>query len=178
MVVDCCDKRAISGKIFPMDAIDEMILLELQRDGRATVTELASRVGLSTSPCLRRLRALEASGAITGYRAIVDPEAVGLGFEALVFAMTEFRGAETMEAFEVAVVALPEVVEAHRLFGEPDYLLRVVAPDLRAYQRLFDEELSALPGLRSIKSTIVMKRLVRERPLPPAPRSRISVDPD
>ena len=154
-----------------MDALDEKILLELQRDGRTTVTELASRVGLSTSPCLRRLRALEASGAITGYRAIVDPEAVGLGFEALVFATTEFRGADTMEAFEAAVAALPQVVEAHRLFGEPDYLLRVVASDMRAYQRLFDQELTVLPGLRGIKSTIVMKHIVRERPLPLRPRS-------
>jgi DNA-binding Lrp family transcriptional regulator len=87
-----------------------------------------------------------------------------------VFAMTEFRGTDTMEAFEDAVAALPQVVEAERLFGEPDYLLRVVATDMRAYQRFYDQQLAALPGLRGIKSTIVMKRVVHDRPLPRAQR--------
>jgi DNA-binding Lrp family transcriptional regulator len=148
-----------------VDAIDEQILLELQREGRTSVTELAERVGLSTSPCLRRVRALEASGAIVGYRATVDPEVLGFGFEALVFTNMEFKGAEAMSAFEDAVAALPEVVEAQRLFGEPDYLLRVVATDMRAYQRFYDAQLAALPGIRGITSTIVMKRVVHDRPL-------------
>jgi DNA-binding Lrp family transcriptional regulator len=161
----------VRGKIFYMDAIDEQILLELQRDGRATVTELASRVGLSTSPCLRRLKALETAGAITGYHATVDAQKLGYGFEALVFATTEFRGTDTLHAFEEALTALPQIVEAQRLFGEPDYLLRVVAPDMPAYQRFYDEHLAALPGLRKFQSTIVMKRVVEHRPLPRAPRS-------
>lgn len=155
-----------------MDVIDEQILLELQRDGRATVTELAARVGLSTSPCLRRLKALEASGAITGYHATVDPRVLGYGFEALVFTTMEFRGADTMRIFEAAVAALPEIVEAKRLFGEPDYLLRVVATDMPAYQRFYDEHLAALPGLRQIQSTLVMKPVVDHRPLPRAPSPR------
>jgi DNA-binding Lrp family transcriptional regulator len=155
----------ISGKIWRVDAIDEQILLELQREGRTSITELAERVGLSISPCLRRVRALEASGAIVGYRATVDPQVLGFGFEALVFTSMEFKGAEAMAAFEDAVAALPEVVDAQRLFGEPDYLLRIVATDMRAYQRFYDEQLAALPGVRGITSTIVMKRVVHDRPL-------------
>jgi len=155
-----------------VDAIDEQILLELQRDGRATVTELAARVGLSTSPCLRRVRALETSGAITGYHAGVDAGILGYGFEALVFTTMEFRGADTMQTFEDAVAAMPQIVEAKRLFGEPDYLLRVVATDMAGYQRFYDQHLATLPGLRQIQSTLIMKRVVDHRPLPPAPRRR------
>src|SRR5690242_20961549 len=113
-----------------MDAIDRKILAELQDEGRLTVTELAQRVALSVAPCHRRLRELERSGAIRGYRAVVDPAAVGLGFQALVFASLHQADRETVAAFEDALLDIPQVLQAQRLFGDPDYLLRVVAADL------------------------------------------------
>ena len=149
-----------------MDRIDRRILAELQRDGRLSLTELADRVQLSLSPTHRRLRALETSGAITGYRAIIDPDAVGMGFGALVFDTMEQANRATGPAFAAAVAEIPEVIQALRLFGDPDYLLRVAVPDLPAYQRLWDERLSALPGVRRVESTLVMKTIVDDRPLP------------
>ncbi|GAA3230148.1 Lrp/AsnC family transcriptional regulator [Streptomyces thermocoprophilus] len=130
------------------------------------MTELAARVRLSVSPCHRRLRELERSGAISGYRALVDPTAVGLNFEALVFVSMRQEDRETVVEFEHALSEVEEVVEAQRLFGEPDYLLRVVTADLAAYQRLYDERLAALPGVQRLTSTLVMKHVVKDRPLP------------
>ncbi|WP_308468908.1 Lrp/AsnC family transcriptional regulator [Rathayibacter soli] len=149
-----------------MDAIDREILAQLQVDGRISLTELARRVGLSVSPCHRRLRDLEESGAIRGYRAIVSPEALGLGFEALVFVTMRQEDRDTLLAFEAAVAEIPNVLLAQRLFGDPDYILRIVTADLAAYQRLEDEMLSTLPGVQRLNSTLVMKRVVDERPLP------------
>lgn len=130
------------------------------------VTELAAQVGLSISPCHRRLRELERSGAIRGYRAVVDADALGLSFEALVFITMRQEDRETLIGFETGVAAIPQVVQAQRLFGDPDYLLRIVTTDLAAYQRLQDERLSALPGVQRMTSTLVMKRIVQDRPLP------------
>lgn len=149
-----------------MDAVDRKILAALQEDGRLTVTELAARVGLSVSPCHRRLRELERTGAIRGYRAIVDGQALGLGFEALVFITMRQEDRETLLGFEAGLAGIPDVVHAERLFGDPDYLVRIVTADLAAYQRLQDEKLSALPGVQRMTSTLVMKRVVHERPLP------------
>jgi DNA-binding Lrp family transcriptional regulator len=158
--------RVSGGKICLMDDVDREILAELQQDGRLTVTELAARVRLSVSPCHRRLRELERSGAISGYRAVVDPTAVGLNFEALVFVSMRQEDRETVAEFERALGQVDEVLEAQRLFGEPDYLLRVVAADLAAYQRLYDERLATLPGVQRLTSTLVMKHVVKDRPLP------------
>ncbi|MFC6066715.1 Lrp/AsnC family transcriptional regulator [Streptomyces ochraceiscleroticus] len=149
-----------------MDDMDRKILSELQEDGRLTLTELAGRVGLSLSPCHRRLRELERSGAIHGYRAIVDAEAVGLKFEALVFVTMRQEDRSTVSAFEEAVADIPQVLQAQRLFGDPDYLLRIVSADLPAFQRLYDERLATLPGVQRLSSTLVMKHVVYERPLP------------
>ncbi len=149
-----------------MDKIDRKILALLQEDGRLTVTELAQRVGLSVSPCHRRLRELERSGTIRGYRALVDPTALGLTFQALVFVTMRQEDRDTLLGFEAAVAAVPNVVQAQRLFGDPDYLLRIVTADLAAYQRLEDDTLSALPGVQRLNSTLVMKQVVDERPLP------------
>jgi DNA-binding Lrp family transcriptional regulator len=156
-----------------VDEIDRKILAELQQDGRLTVTELADRVRLTPAPCHRRLRELERTGIITGYRAVLDPAAVGLGFEALVSVTMDREDAGTVAAFEAALVAVPEIRHAERLFGDPDYLLRVVATDLNGYATLRDTKLATLPGVHRITSTIVMKRIVDNRPLPlPAPHSR------
>ncbi|SMQ14645.1 DNA-binding transcriptional regulator, Lrp family [Streptomyces sp. Ag82_O1-12] len=149
-----------------MDALDRKILTELQLDGRLTVTELAARVKLSVSPCHRRLRDLEREGAIRGYRAVVDPAAVGLNFEALVFATLRWEDADTVSAFEEAVAAVPHVLQAQRLFGDPDYLLRVATTDLGAFQQLYDQQLARLPGVQRLNSTLVMKHIVDDRPLP------------
>src|SRR6478672_2740116 len=108
-----------------VDPIDHKILAELEENGRLTITELAARIKLSVSPCHRRLRELERTGAIRGYRAIVDPVAVGLGFQALVFASLHQADRDTVARFEDALLAIPQVLQAQRLFGDPDYLLRV-----------------------------------------------------
>jgi DNA-binding Lrp family transcriptional regulator len=150
-----------------VDAIDRKILATLQEEGRLTITELAARVGLSVSPCHRRLRELERGGAITGYRAIVAPEALGLTFQALVFVTMRQEDRATLLGFEAALSAVPEVIQAQRLFGDPDYLLRIVTADLTAYQQLEDDVLAALPGVQRLNSTLVMKHVVNDRPLPP-----------
>ena len=149
-----------------VDGIDRHILAELQTEGRLTVTELAERVRLSAAPCHRRLRELERTGVIRGYRAVVDPAAVGLGFEVLVSVTMGREDAATITEFEAALAAVPEVRHAERLFGDPDYLLRIVAADLPSYAALRDEALATLPGVQRLTSTIVMKRIVDDRPLP------------
>jgi DNA-binding Lrp family transcriptional regulator len=149
-----------------MDAIDRRILALLQEDGRLTVTDLAARIGLSLSPCHRRLRELERSGVIRGYRAIVDPDAVGLTFQALVFVTMRQEDRETLLGFEAAVARIPHVVQAHRLFGDPDYLLRIVTANLAAYQQLEDDTLAVLPGIQRLNSTLIMKHVVTDAPLP------------
>jgi DNA-binding Lrp family transcriptional regulator len=109
---------------------------------------------------------LEHSGAISGYYAHLDANALGLTFEALVFVTMRGGDGATVDAFEQAVAAIPHVREAHRLFGEPDYLLRVITADLPAYQELYDNRLATLPGVQRLSSTLVMKSVVENRPLP------------
>lgn len=153
-----------------MDEIDRKILAELQLDGRLSVTELADRVGLSLSPCHRRVRVLEKSGAIKGYRAHLDPSAIGLNFSAIVFVTLRESNRQAVGSFEEAVMKVPQVIDAQRLFGEPDYILHVVTRDLPAFQELYDQQLSALPSVQRLISTLVMKSVVKDRPLPLMPR--------
>jgi Lrp/AsnC family transcriptional regulator, leucine-responsive regulatory protein len=148
-----------------MDEIDRMILRELQDDARLTNQELAQRVSLTPSPCLRRVRQLESSGVITGYRATVDPAAVGRGFEVLVSVEVR-RDREVVEAFERALQDLPEVIEAYRLFGSPGCLLRIAVADAAAYERLWIEKLTALPGITEVNSQMIMKRIKAPSGLP------------
>jgi len=147
-----------------MDAIDRAILAILQTDGRITLTDLADQVRLSLSRCQRRVRELERTGVICGYQAKVNPAAVGLGFEVLVFAT--LSQPDMVDDFDQAIAAIPQIIEAQRLFGEPDYLLRVVTASLTAYQQLYDKSLIRLPGLQGLRSTILMKQVVPLRPLP------------
>jgi DNA-binding Lrp family transcriptional regulator len=149
-----------------MDSTDRKILAELQSDGRLSVTELAERVGLSLSPCHRRVRALEESGVIEGYRAQLSPSALGLNFSAMVFATLREGDHQAVEAFEVALAAVPQIVEAQRLFGEPDYLLHVITRDLPSFRQLYDECLSTLPNVQRLTTTLVMKRVIQDRSLP------------
>jgi DNA-binding Lrp family transcriptional regulator len=131
-----------------------------------SATDLASKIGLSLSACHRRMRDLEATGAIERYRAVIRPASIGLDFEAIVFVTIGRTDLATIDAFEQAVVALPNIVEAERLFGEPDYMLRVLAKDLPAYQELYDRALGTLPGVQRLTSTLVMKRIGQERTIP------------
>ena len=146
-----------------MNSLDRNILAALENDGRLSVTELAERVGLSLSPCHRRVRALEESGVISGYRAELDAAALGLQFSALVF--VTLKDSTSVPDFESAVAQLDSVIQAQRLFGDPDYLLQVVVRDLPAFQRLYDERLTGLPGVLRMTSTLVMKHVVSNRPL-------------
>lgn len=154
------------GKIQRIDAIDRKILAHLQAEGRLTITELAGRIPLSVSRCQRRVRELETSGVLRGYHADVDPTTVGLGFMAIVFVTMRQEDQTTVADFETRVAAIPHIVAAQRLFGDPDYLLRVVAADLDVYRHLYDERLASLPGVQRLTSTLVMKDLVGARGLP------------
>ena len=149
-----------------MDKVDRKILAELQADGRLSVTELADKIGLSLSPCHRRLRALEQGGVIRGYRAQLDPVQLGLNFSAIVFVTLREGDRDAVASFEAAVIDIPQVVEAKRLFGDPDYFLHVVTRDLPAFQQLYDDELSALPCVLRMTSTLVMKSVIQDRALP------------
>jgi len=149
-----------------MDNFDKKILAELQLDGRLSITELADKVNLSLSPCHRRVKALEESGVIKNYRAELNSQKVGLNFCALVF-VTMKEGTQTSIAnFEIEIAAIPEIIEAERLFGDPDYILRIVSKDLESFQKLYDQKLSMLPGIQHLTSTIVMKSVVKNRILP------------
>jgi DNA-binding Lrp family transcriptional regulator len=161
-----CRSPAICANIFCMDDIDRKILAELQRDGRLTVTELSERIGLSLSPCQRRLRALENANVISGYRASIDPSAVGLNFSAIVFATLREGSSENVASFEDALLLIPEITRAERIFGEPDYMLHVVTRDLKAFQTLYDRKLLTLPCVLKLSSTLVMKSIFQDRPLP------------
>ncbi len=141
-----------------MDALDREILRHLQEDGRLANTELAERIRLSPTPCLRRVRRLEQSGVIAGYRAIVDPASVDRGFQVLVHVTMEVKDRENlMEAFEAKVAELDEVIECRRMFGDPDYLLWVAAANLEAYEQLYMTKLVGLPGVARTVSQLTMK---------------------
>lgn len=150
-----------------MDAVDRQIIAILQAEGRITLTDLADRVRLSVSRCQRRVRELEAEGVIRGYSALIDGATLGYGFEVLLFAT--LSSPDAVDEFDEALAAVPEVIEAQRLFGEPDYLIRVVSADLPSYQHLYETVLIRLPGVRGLNSTIVMKNVVSPRPFPGRP---------
>src|SRR5215218_1685474 len=141
-----------------MDSVDRAILRHLQAEARLSNTELADRVGLSPSPCLRRVRRLEESGIIAGYGAIIDPAALDRSFQVLVHVTMEVRDRlATMEAFEARVAELDEVIECRRMFGDPDYLLWIATADLAAYERLYMSKLVGLPGVARTVSQLTMK---------------------
>ena len=147
-----------------IDAIDHEILRLLQIDGRMSATALAAEVGLTVAPCHRRIKELERRGVLTGYRAVVDPAAVGLGFQTLVF--VTLRNRAQMLTFEEELGRHEQIVKADRLFGDPDFLLKVISADLPAYQQFYDDVLVSLPGIEKLTSTIVMKTVKEETGLP------------
>ena len=149
-----------------MDRIDNAILDQLEVDGRLTNAELAERVRLSPSACLRRVRALEASGVIAGYHAVIDPDARDRGFQVLVYTTLLLRNRETIAAFEAAVAELDAVVECHRMFGDPDYVIRVAVADVNAYERFLIDTFADLPGVARMTSQFAMKTIKAAGPLP------------
>jgi DNA-binding Lrp family transcriptional regulator len=143
------------------DDIDRAILRHLEGDGRISNTDLAAAVHLSPSSCLRRVRHLERSGVVRGYRALLDPAAVGRGFEIVVHVELALKDRATVEDFERQIAAFDEVVECRRMFGIPDYLVRVRVADQAAYERFYMGRLASLPGLARVNSQFTMK-LVKE----------------
>jgi Lrp/AsnC family leucine-responsive transcriptional regulator len=149
-----------------LDAIDYRIVSALQADGRLSNVELAERVGLSPSPCLRRVNRLEREGYIETYRAMLGRKRVGLGLSVFVGVKIEGHADERATAFEEAVVAFPEVIACHMISGEADYLLEIVVPDLDHYQRFLVHKLLSLPIIREIRSNIAIQTLKSTAPLP------------
>ncbi|MEW9533714.1 Lrp/AsnC family transcriptional regulator [Microbispora sp. NPDC049125] len=149
-----------------MDKIDNQILIELQKDGRLTNSELAERVNLSPSPCLRRLRQLERDRVILGYRAVLNRHALGLGFTVFVSVVMEQESRDTISKFEQEINGLPQITEAYRLFGDPDYMLRVDISDIGAYERFYTDVLIDLPGVATLTSHMPMKAVKEPRGLP------------
>ncbi|MEV6110256.1 Lrp/AsnC family transcriptional regulator [Streptomyces sp. NPDC051940] len=148
-----------------MDRIDRSILRELQRDGRISITDLAERVRLTPSPCLRRVRQLERDGVIRGYRALLDTTAVSRAFQVFVTVVMAREDESSVAEFERRVAGMPEVVEAHRLFGDPDYLLRIAVADVESYERLRTDRLLRLPGVAQLTSHVAMKAVKEDEGL-------------
>lgn len=150
-----------------LDRYDRHILAILQRDGRISNQELADRIGLSPSPCLRRVRALEESGLIVGYRALLDAKALGLTLMALIHISMDQHTPERFNTFEAAVVAIPEVMECLLITGQTaDYQLKVVVKDLDAYQELLLKRITGIPGVTGVHTSFVLRRVVDHSALP------------
>ncbi|MBF6159060.1 Lrp/AsnC family transcriptional regulator [Nocardia cyriacigeorgica] len=142
-----------------MDSLDRAIIAELEADGRLTNVELAGRVGLTPGPCLRRVQRLEAEGVIRGYRAVIDPGAVGRAFEVLLDLTLEGQDADTVARFEETMTGLDEVRELRRLFGTPDYFARVAVADLDAYEVFLRTRVMTIPRIGRVNSRFTMKNL-------------------
>ncbi|TDZ99711.1 Lrp/AsnC family transcriptional regulator [Mycobacteroides salmoniphilum] len=146
-----------------MDKLDRAIIDQLQVRGRLTNQELADRVGLTPAPCLRRVRRLEAEGVITGYTALVNPAALGRDFEVIIYADLVAKDLATVASFEERLVAMDEVAELRRMFGIPDYFIRVQTADLAAYEQWLSIKLMGDPAIARVDSRLTMKLLKSRR---------------
>ncbi|MDD9877455.1 MAG: Lrp/AsnC family transcriptional regulator [Magnetovibrio sp.] len=151
-----------------LDEIDRRILAALQANARLRNVELADEVGLSASPCLRRVRQLEASGVIRGYATLVDQQAVGLPVSVFIQVTLEKQVETALETFEDRIRAWPEVMECYLMTGDADYHLRVVCADLAQYERFLMDKLTRVPGVASIKSAFSLKQVAYRTALPVA----------
>ena len=149
-----------------MDEIDLKILKTLQEDASTTNSDLADRVGLSPAPCLRRVRALEEQGVIRKYVTLLDPGAVNLGVTVFVQISLDLQVEDRLEKFERAIMRRPEVLECYLMTGDSDYLLRVVVPDVAAYERFLKESLTRIEGVAGIKSSFALKQVKYSTVLP------------
>lgn len=150
----------------PLDGFDRRILEVLQREGRLPNSDLAERVGLSATPCLRRVRTLERSGVITGYRADLERIAVGLGLTVMVGVRVEGHRDDNASAILQAFRDMPEVISCHLVSGESDFLLQVVVVDLAAYEQFLFGKLLKLPMVKDIRSNFVIRTIKDRAPLP------------
>lgn len=149
-----------------IDIFDRRILKELQRDGRISNVDLAKAVGLSPSPCLRRVRDLEKSGIIDRYGAILNQGAAGLPLSVFVQVTLERQVETALETFERIIAHRPEVLEAYLMTGDSDYLLRIVVPNVSDYEIFLKDHLTRIPGVASIKSSFALNRVKYETALP------------
>ncbi|TPQ24202.1 Lrp/AsnC family transcriptional regulator [Methylomonas koyamae] len=150
-----------------LDRYDRQILTVLQADGRISNQELADRIGLSPSPCLRRVRVLEEAGLIVGYRALLDAKALGLSLTALVQISMDRHTPERFATFEAAVAEIPEVMECLLITGQAaDYQLKVAVKDLDAYQELLLKRITGIPGVSGVHSSFVLRRVVDKTAFP------------
>ncbi len=150
----------------PLDAIDCRILTALQENGRLSNLDLADKVGLSPSPCSRRVHLLETDGVIRNYVALLDPATIDLPVHVFVNITLEKQIEASLETFERAVLERPEVLECYLMTGSSDYLLRVVVSDLAAYERFVLDHLTRIPGVASIKSSFALKQVQYRTALP------------
>ncbi len=149
------------------DAYDRQILRALQEDGRISNQDLAERIGLSPSPCLRRVRALEEAGVITGYRALLDAKALGLSLMALVHISMDQHTPERFRHFDAQVAQIEEVIECLLITGQSaDYQLKVLVRDMDAYQDLLLNRITRIKGVTGVHSSFVLRRVVDGAPLP------------
>lgn len=151
-----------------MDALDGRILTALQRDGRQSVTDLAAGIGLSPTPCARRLARLEADGVIEGYSARIDQARIGLPVSVFIWVELESQSKDAIDAFERAIRGFDRVMECHLMTGSRDILMRVVAADLGDFDRFLEEKLMRVPGIRSTRSSFALRTMVRRTVLPVA----------
>jgi Lrp/AsnC family leucine-responsive transcriptional regulator len=149
-----------------LDDIDRKILVELQADGRMSLNDLAAKVGLSPSPCLRRVRMLERDGVISRYVAVLDQRAVGLPVSVFVSIRLERQRQEALDRFAKAIERWPEVLECYLMTGPRDYWLRVVVPDLDAYERFVKQKLTRIEGIASIESSFALEQVKYTNVLP------------
>ncbi|MBL8449003.1 MAG: Lrp/AsnC family transcriptional regulator [Dechloromonas sp.] len=150
-----------------LDRYDRQILALLQQDGRISNQDLADTIGLSPSPCLRRVRALEEAGLIAGYRAVLNAKALGLSLMALIHISMDQHTPERFKAFEAAVREIPEVLECLLITGQSaDYQLKVVVKDMDAYQDLLLNRITRIPGVTGVHSSFVLRRVVDGGTLP------------
>lgn len=149
-----------------MDALDGRILAALQRDGRQTVTDLAAAIGLSPTPCARRLARLEADGVIEGYGARIDQARIGLPISVFIWVELDSQSKDAIDAFERAIRGFDRVMECHLMTGSRDILMRVVAADLADFDRFLEEKLMRVPGIRSTRSSFALRTMIRRTVLP------------
>ncbi len=148
-----------------LDDIDRRILQRLQQEGRLSNAELADKVGLSASPCWRRVKALEEAGVIRGYAALLDAKAVGLGVNVFMSVSLSTQVEKALKDFERAAAARPEVMECYLMTGDSDYLLRIVVPDLEAYER-FVMDFTKIAGIAQIRSSFALRTVKQGAALP------------
>lgn len=152
-----------------LDPTDKRILAQLQRNGRISNVDLAAAVGLSPSPCLRRVRDLEDAGIIDRYAAILDQGAAGYSLSIFVQVTLERQVEAALETFERIIADRPEVMECYLMTGDADYLLRIVVEDVAAYEEFLKDHLTRIPGVSSIKSSFALNRVKYETALPLGP---------